>query len=47
MQLELFQLHSLGSILNTRWQQEITDLEFLENAKVTSIEAMIPTAQLG
>ena len=39
-------MRSLRSIMNIRWQDRITNLEVLDRAKMTSIEAMILKAQL-
>ena len=45
-QLEKFHMRSLRSIMRIRWQDRITNLEVLDRAKMTSIEAMILKAQL-
>ena len=39
-------MHSLCSILGVRWQDKVTNLEVLDRAETTSIEAMILKAQL-
>lgn len=44
--LERFHMRSLRSILCIRWQDRITNLEVLDRAESTSIEAMILKAQL-
>uniref|UniRef100_W5M6N8 Reverse transcriptase domain-containing protein n=1 Tax=Lepisosteus oculatus TaxID=7918 RepID=W5M6N8_LEPOC len=44
--LEYFHIHSLRSILGIRWQDRVTNLEIVDRAETTSIEAMIPKAQL-
>ena len=44
--LELFHMRALCSILGIRWQDHITNLEVLDQAKSTSIEANIIKAQL-
>ena len=44
--LELFHMRSLRSILGIRWQDKISNLEVLDRAKSTSIEAMIVKIQL-
>ena len=44
--LERFHTRSLRSILGIRWQDIVTNLEVLDRAKSTSIEAMILKTQL-
>ena len=44
--MELFSMRVLRSILGIRWQDHITNLEILNQAKSTSIEATIIKAQL-
>ncbi|XP_022796245.1 uncharacterized protein LOC111334693 [Stylophora pistillata] len=44
--LERFHMRSLRSILGIKWQDMITNLEVLDRAETTSIEAMILKAQL-
>ena len=44
--LERFHMRSLRSILGIKWHDKITNLEVLEDAGTTSIEAMILKAQL-
>ena len=44
--LERFHTRSLRSILRIRWQERVTNLEVLDRASSTSIEAMILKAQL-
>ena len=44
--LERFHTRSLRSILGIRWQDKVTNLEVLDRAKSTSIEAMILKTQL-
>ena len=44
--LELFHMRALRSILGIRWQDHITNLKVLDQAKSTSIEATIIKAQL-
>ena len=44
--LELFHMQALRSILGIRWQDHITNLEVLNQAESTSIEATIIKAQL-
>ena len=45
-QLERFHMHSLRSILGVRWQDKVTNLEVLDRAETTSIEAMVLKPQL-
>ena len=45
--LELFHMRALRSILGIRWQDHITNLKVLDQAKSTSIESTIIKAQLG
>ncbi|KAL8577650.1 hypothetical protein ACOMHN_060761 [Nucella lapillus] len=45
-QLERFHMGSLSSILGIKWQNRITNLEVLDHAGTTSIEAMILKTQL-
>ena len=45
-QLEAFHMSSLRSILKIRWQDKVPNLEALERANTTSIEAMNLKAQL-
>ncbi|KAL8569000.1 hypothetical protein ACOMHN_038524 [Nucella lapillus] len=45
-QLEHFHMRSLRSILGIKWQDRITNLEVLDRAGTTSIEAMILKTQL-
>ncbi|KAL6488465.1 hypothetical protein MHYP_G00022060 [Metynnis hypsauchen] len=44
--LESFHIRSLRSILGIRWQDRVTNLEVLDRAESTSIEALILKAQL-
>ena len=44
--LERFHMRSLRSILGIRWQDKVTNLEVLDRARLTSIEAMILKTQL-
>ena len=44
--LEGFHMRSLRSIMNIKWQDKITNLEVLDRAKSTSIEAMILQSRL-
>ncbi|KAL6475004.1 hypothetical protein MHYP_G00160440 [Metynnis hypsauchen] len=44
--LESFHMRSLRSILGIRWQDRVTNLEVLDRAESTSIEAMVLKAQL-
>ena len=44
--LELFHIEAHRSILGIRWQEHMTNLEVLNQAKSTSIEATISKAQL-
>ena len=39
-------MHSLKSVLNIRWQYRVTNLEVLDRADTTDIEAMILKEQL-
>ena len=45
-QLEKFHTKSLRSIMSIRWQDRVTNLEVLDRAKMTSIEAMVLKARL-
>ncbi|XP_076063461.1 uncharacterized protein LOC143038321 [Oratosquilla oratoria] len=45
-QLDRFHMRSLRSILNIKWQNRVTNLEVLDRAEMTSIEAMILKIQL-
>ncbi|KAK3775513.1 hypothetical protein RRG08_041297 [Elysia crispata] len=45
-QLERFHTRSLSSILGIRWQDKVTNLEVLDRARSTSIEAMILKTKL-
>ena len=44
--LESFHMRALRSILGIKWQDRITNLEVLDRANLTSIEAMLIKAQL-
>ena len=45
-QLEVFHMRCLRSILRIRWQDKITNLEVLQRADLSSIEAMVLKSQL-
>ena len=46
-QLERFQMYSLQTILNIKWQDRVSNLQVLDTAESTSIEAVILKSRLG